>query len=699
MRKLTVSLAFVCLILSVGFVYNLIEIREIAQSDGASVFPDTNISPAFFRLTAGGDLKADAEESVVDVRTFGAKADGIADDTGAVQSAINSLGNNGGTVLLKGNFVIGNLTFASVRSNWLVLSLEGSMKLKTTLNLPSLVALVGKGGGTPVQFQNIPSATIIPPPGNVPAIKRTGIGGYGYIANISIHGLNGPGILLQNGALAYLENIGIIGRSPIVIDGFFWVWMKNCSFLSTPPGDASIYITTTPGLTYQSAIFYMDDLIIAGAGIKVAAQTRVNIQGYMKIRNIVYETGRNAFLTLNGTNGTISHIELDTVGIADPISVPSVITVLAGPVRNVSITNSDVGIANIPWVSGQTSIYGLSIKSGTIFDFPFGWNIGANQNNYTLERFGAFYGQWSGQGASMSPSFIPYAPFNVSQEPSNWVALSGDATVTTGVLGPDGTPTAGKLSTKLSGTHWKTIFSQAVNFAFGDWIIAGYWVKSDSSTVYPSIQSVILFSDVSFRFDNDVHSFNVANDASRQVGSSWVPVVVAHKLIKTGTNPGSISFNLGVDSVRPTSFWMPFMIHIPASARITDTEIKRWAKYLTNIPSTAPAGSIALFPHQKLWGANLIDSRGISATATSANNLRGSLTISDTATSGAVTFDRPESDANYFLTVTPTTIVGSPQLGSNRIRSITKTKSNFTVELELAPGKGNDVKFDWHLIR
>lgn len=698
MRKLTVFLTFVCLLLSAGFIYNMIEIRKFAQSGRAGIFADTNTSPAFFRLTAGELMKTDAEESVVDVRTFGAKGNGVADDTTAVQSAINSLGDKGGTVLLKGNFVIGNLTFASVRSKWLVLSLEGSMKLKTTLNLPSLVALVGKGGGTPVQFQNMPSATLIPPPGNVPTIKRTGIGGYGYIANISIHSPAGPGILLQNGALAYLENIGIIGASPIVIDGFFWVWIKNSSILSTLPGDASIYVTTTPGLSFQSGIVYIQDLVIAGAGIKVAAKTPVNGQGAMEIRNVTYETGRNAFLTLDGRNGAVSHIQIGTVGIADPVSVPSLINVLSGPVRNISITNSDI-LQGMSWVSGDISVDGLSIKGGRFFDYGTGWDVGANQTSYTLERLGVFHGQWSGQGVSMSPSVVPYVPLDVPQDPNTWDALSGNAKVTTGITAPDGTPTAGKLWTKRSGTHWKTIFSQAVKFVIGDWIMAGYWIKSENSTLPPSVQSEIIYSDTNFRFDNGTHLFSIFNDASQQIGVSWIPVVVAHKLLKVGTNPGTIFFNIAVDNTHPSSFWQPFLIHIPASAGISDAEIQRWAMYLTNIPSNAPAGAIALFPHQKLWGANLIGSKGISATTTSANNLRGSLTISDLAISATVTFDKPESDAEYFLTVAPTRISGSPEIGSNRIRSIIKARNNFTVKLEVPPGKGNNVTFDWHLIR
>lgn len=742
MRKKIIFVTSFCFLLAVGVIYDTPEVKKFARSTKAGVLPEKaglsphtdnpaldsqdqcahlggierincslrvgisdlktlNTPPSFPGLSESEAFAADRIEEgpVVDVRDFGAKGDGRKDDTAAIQAAIDSLRGNGGTLLMKGDYVTGNLSFSSVRSKWLVLSLEGSMKLTTTLILTPLVALVGKGGGSPVQFQNVPTATIIPPPGNVPAIIRSGLNGYGYIANISmINPGTGPGILLQNGALAYLENVGVLGSSPIVIDGFFWVWIKNCTFLSTPPGDASIYVTTTPGF-FQSGIVYMEDLVLAGAGIKVAAQTRVNAQGAMKISNVTYETGRNAFLTLDGTNGAVVHIAIDTVGIADPISVSSLINVVAGPVRNISITNSDTSLPGISWVSGQTGIYGLSIRGGEGFDHDSGWNIGSNQNNYTLERFGMFHGQWSGQGAAMAPSVVPYTPLDIPQDSNKWAALPGDATVTTGIIGPDGTPTAGMLSTKQSGTLVKTIFSGAMDFALGDWVIAGYWIKSENSTVPPSVQSAIAFADKNFQFDNDIHYFTIAGDSSRQVGVSWTPVVAAHKLIKKGKNPGAVVFYMAVDKDHPTSFWMPFMVHIPAKAGVSDGEVQRWAKYLTGFPSGAPAGSIALFPHQKLYVADAIGLKGVSATTTSANNLRGSINISGAADSDAVTFDTPEPDTNYFLTVTPTTVTGSPEAGSNRIRSIGKTRKGFTIKLEAAPGNGNGVTFDWHLIR
>jgi hypothetical protein len=98
-------------------------------------------------------------------------------------------------------------------------------------------------------------------------------------------------------------------------------------------------------------------------------------------------------------------------------------------------------------------------------------------------------------------------------------------------------------------------------------------------------------------------------------------------------------------------------------------------------------------------GHQLMYTGGISATATKANNLRGSVTISGTATTGTVTFPTAEPDSSYFLQVTPAAPTGTPAAGSNRVKSISKAAGSFTITLEVAPGTSMAQAFDWVLIR
>ncbi|MHB9035713.1 MAG: glycosyl hydrolase family 28-related protein [Armatimonadota bacterium] len=90
---------------------------------------------------------------------------------------------------------------------------------------------------------------------------------------------------------------------------------------------------------------------------------------------------------------------------------------------------------------------------------------------------------------------------------------------------------------------------------------------------------------------------------------------------------------------------------------------------------------------------------GISQTSTPAKNLRGSIVISNTATSGTVTFGTAESDTGYFATATVTSTSGSPAATAKRVSISNKTVNGFTITLEAAPGSSKSVTVDWMLLR
>jgi hypothetical protein len=67
------------------------------------------------------------------------------------------------------------------------------------------------------------------------------------------------------------------------------------------------------------------------------------------------------------------------------------------------------------------------------------------------------------------------------------------------------------------------------------------------------------------------------------------------------------------------------------------------------------------------------------------------------STEGRVEFAEPESDASYFVTLTP--VSGDGREGARRIISVAKSQSGFRLNVEAPPGNGKSVTFDWHLVR
>lgn len=122
------------------------------------------------------------------------------------------------------------------------------------------------------------------------------------------------------------------------------------------------------------------------------------------------------------------------------------------------------------------------------------------------------------------------------------------------------------------------------------------------------------------------------------------------------------------------------------SSSITDNGTKNIIRYVRSNGTNINSGPLTAIS-------------SLSSTVTAANNLAGTMSISDANTSNAYTFPTAEPDTSYYLTVTPSSQVGAPATGSSRIVKIVKTTTTFTVTVETAPGAGTTQNFDWHLFR
>jgi len=623
MKKLFVS---ILLIASTAFLDAAgFKINDLITSSLAGFGSSGGVTTFFRRvgaITANSADYASVRPPLASYMRYIHGTDNATADTAAMQAAIKSLGTTGGIIRTDGTVSISSssLTFRRL-TGVLRFEIYGSWRLATTLVLPNNVDMVGLGGGTPLQFQRAgPVANIIPPSGAIPTLIIRG-SNHHVLENIAIADCHGIGILYDGasalGALADMRNVGVLSAdsasaTPLQIDAWFWLWIKNCTFLAHRTSPHSIRITTSSAAHSNAGLIHIEDSVIAAHGIQLDAQVAVNDQGNLELHNVIYESGRDALLTLDPTHGVVSGIKLDRVAAADSISMGSIINVTGTStkeVRNVTIENSDALFPAGKLVdgTGNTNINGLFINMGNNYDYSTGWQFGALQSHYTLLRNGKVNAELPNVASHMSPSVVPYASLNINQEVTTWSGLTGSATVTTGVIAPDGTATAATL-TSASGIQSKRVGSVGVSpVSVGDWFIAGVWMRSESSTRPCFDQSAIAPNGSgTVTFDNGTSYYRLWNDATQRLGAPWTPVTVATKVIaQTRSTTFTLLFDLKCDNTHPMSYWKPWAMKIPVRT-MSDEEVVRYARTLGNVVGNLPAGSLAMYPDETFYAGRVV---------------------------------------------------------------------------------------------
>lgn len=335
----------------------------------------------------------------VNVRDFGAVGNGIADDTAAIQAAVNSVRSKGGSILMKGDFLSGGISFPSA-AGWIRIELDGTWKLKPgkTLVITPYVWLNGRGGAkTAVPWSYKPQAQIIPSSRNVPTVRMTGTVPK-KLSNILIVGSIGPAILMEKGNFFTLDNVStraadVSTAYALRLSAAAWVEIKHSSFES--PRGAGGGILISQSRTEHSRII--------GKGIRVAPASSVPDQN-MRFENVVHHSATTPSFTLDSTGGVISHITIDSFRLIPEAAGPFI--EVRGPqnaepegslqdrrVRNVSIESTPF---YSPLVAGG-SVKGLNLYGVTGHE-----NLGTQRlEEATIIRGGEFIGRFVNEASQI----------------------------------------------------------------------------------------------------------------------------------------------------------------------------------------------------------------------------------------------------------------------------------------------------------
>lgn len=114
--------------------------------------------------------------------------------------------------------------------------------------------------------------------------------------------------------------------------------------------------------------------------------------------------------------------------------------------------------------------------------------------------------------------------------------------------------------------------------------------------------------------------------------------------------------------------------------------------------------STTLATAQKTANDAYLLAQAAQATATSANNRvkdwqRGSVTVSDAATTGTITFAPAQTNTNYMILIQVKSTSGAPPLDATLVIAKTYNQNDCVFTLNAAPGAGKSVTFEWVMIR
>ncbi len=344
-------------------------------------------SPGVFApssLSVSGNENVQGPRPRVDVTAFGAKGDGVTDDTAAIQAAINAACR---TSTLGG----GGSVFFPAPTNYYKVVQPQTPSTASVFSTPAAgcIGLHLEGGnvaGTTQlqQFSFAPMVGIVVTPGASPnAAAVFALPSWTTIENLSIQGSNQAvslygvvDVSFRNVCLAANGVAGLTDNTPLKITNSFWIWYKGGCLMAKNSTTTPIVIfsgeTSLSGEAPLDGLITMEDIVAAGGGMQyIQRVNQAGSAGNFVFRNITIEDLSTDVFTFSsqsgaayGAFGSMTFDHVNTSDAANPsiamLSVNAATLSLSGVYMNHAMAGSGA-------VSGAVAVRQTAGKVDNIF--------------------------------------------------------------------------------------------------------------------------------------------------------------------------------------------------------------------------------------------------------------------------------------------------------------------------------------------
>lgn len=415
---------------------------------------------------------------------------------------------------------------------------------------------------------------------------------------------DGPGLWLQQDYESTYTNIGIgttsCGNSgsittPLIVGDASFIHIKGAAINSAcMPWSLHMTQPYNQGYTGSGPIYLEDSFLVSGIKLDHGA---AGITG----KNLVFEQATGSMVLFDPTHywyGDTSGMYLENVGLQDnPNGFHSCAIVYETPQLAVSGARSSVylnGLGSATCVVNDYAAQSIKLTSqrtGTTSQFNSGSASSTPNGVVGVYNFGqGMEAELRGEGASMSPSIVPYATLAVNQDPTTWTATN--CTVTSNALAPDGTLTAGNYVCTGSGAT--QVLNTSITPSVGDHVLYWAWVNTttpNKKAVSGAVNSAIGVTNSSNPHWSFVSGTTTPNIYDAALYDDWYHVLVGVATVGTADgSAGNLTMGLNADTNAVMQFWKPGAIYLPASIPLK--EVMRYREQLLHgcVPSSAATG-------------------------------------------------------------------------------------------------------------